>query len=260
MERAAPCAGRLQVVRGLQERAARALPAEHTEHLDGWVLRRPAGSSWWTGSVLPHRDVAGPVLARLISAAEEFHAADGTPATFQITPGVCPAGLDAALAERDYRRRSPMSLRTAATVDVLARTRSSSPVVRLDQAPTDAWLEVWRSVSASGSAPQVERRVLARVSGPSAYAAAVDRGEVVAVGRAVVDTGWAGVFGMATLPGARRRGAATAVLAALARWADVRGAGSLYLQVAREHGPTARLYDAAGFTRLADYHYRTAPS
>lgn len=41
---------------------------------------------------------------------------------------------------------------------------------------------------------------------------------VVAVGRVVADEGWAGVFGMATLPRARGKGAGRSVLAALADW------------------------------------------
>lgn len=65
--------------------------------------------------------------------------------------------------------------------------------------------------------------MLGRVDRPSAYACATDGDKVVAVGRAVADEGWAGV----------------------------------YLQV--ESGNTAafRLYGRAGFTECG-YHYRTA--
>ena len=38
--------------------------------------------------------------------------------------------------------------------------------------------------------------MLGRVQGPSAYASAMIGDGVVAVGRAVADDGWAGVFGM----------------------------------------------------------------
>lgn len=64
---------------------------------------------------------------------------------------------------------------------------------------------------------------------------------------------------MATLPGARGKGAARAVLAALAHWAAGQGADSMYLQVERDNAPAARLYDRAGFSELCAYHYRTAP-
>lgn len=79
---------------------------------------------------------------------------------------------------------------------------------------------------------------------------------MVAVGRAVEDTGWVGVFGMGTVATARGRGAASSVLAALASWAGGRGARLLYLQVEREDEVARALYDSAGFVELAGYHYR----
>ena len=79
--------------------------------------------------------------------------------------------------------------------------------------------------------------MLERVPRPSAYACAMVGDDVAAVGRAVADTGWAGVFGMATRPAARGKGAARQVLAALAGWAGAHGAGRMYLQVERDNGP-----------------------
>nr|WP_255429740.1 GNAT family N-acetyltransferase [Streptomonospora sp. PA3] len=99
--------------------------------------------------------------------------------------------------------------------------------------------------------------MLGRVRGPSAHVRAIAGSAVVAVGRAVADTGWAGVFGMATLPEARGRGAAGVVLAALAQWAHARGAERMYLQVERDNTPALRLYQRAGFTEACRYHYRT---
>ena len=81
---------------------------------------------------------------------------------------------------------------------------------------------------------------------------------VVAVGRAVADTGWAGVFGMATLPRARGRGTARSVLAALADWAGGHAAGRMYLQVERDNMPALRLYERTGFSEECGYHYRAS--
>jgi GNAT superfamily N-acetyltransferase len=77
----------------------------------------------------------------------------------------------------------------------------------------------------------------------------------VATGRGVADSGWTGVFDLATRPEARRQGAGTAVLAALAGWSEQQGAPRLYLQV---DSPAALgLYARAGFRELCTYHYRT---
>lgn len=243
-----------ETVRDLQERAARALPAEHVENAGGWWLRHAPNSSWWVGTVLPHGD--GGDLARRIAGAEGFYAGRGAITRFQITPGACPDGLDAVLAERGYERRSPVSLRVAPTDRV--RASSGAARARVEDRPGRSWFAVWHAVN--GGDPRTERDLLARVDRPSAYACATIGDEVVAVGRAVADGGWAGVFGMATLPRARRRGAAREVLAALAAWADEQCAGRMYLQVERDNAPALQVYDRAGFGELCGYHYRIAPS
>ncbi|WP_373315482.1 GNAT family N-acetyltransferase [Planosporangium mesophilum] len=105
--------------------------------------------------------------------------------------------------------------------------------------------------------PGPEWNLLRRVDRPGAYVSVLTTAGVVAVGRAVAETGWAGVFGMATLPDARGRGAARGVLAALARWAAENGAGRMYLQVEDDNAAARRLYERAGFAELCRYHYRT---
>lgn len=243
-------------VRGLQERTARALPAEEVVDAGGWWLRHAPNLSWWVGTVLPH-GAAGPheLLDRVV-AAEEFYASRGAAARFQISPSACPDGLDDLLAERGYRRESPVSLRAAPTAHVLDQASAGSLRVRLDERPTRPWFEVRQAVN--GGDARAEREMLDRVDRPSAYASVSLDDGVVAVGRAVADAGWAGVFGMATLPRARGKGAARAVLTALAGWARAHDADRVYLQVVRDNRAAARLYERAGFRELCGYHYRTA--
>jgi len=234
-------------VRELQERAARGLPAAEVTDVGGWWLRHAPGCSWWVGTVLAHGDGD---LARGIAAAEAFYAERGTTTRFQVSPA-SPAGLDTALAARGYRYDGRMSLRTA-PIERVAR-----PVdVRVTEQPADAWFTTWHAVH--GGDPDAERALLDRITHPSGYASVVLDGAVVAVGRAVLDSGWAGVFGMATLPAARGRGAAGAVLAALANWAAHRSATSLYLQVAADNAAALLVYDRAGFREVCAYHYRAA--
>ena len=170
-------------VRGLQERAARALPAEHVEHVGGWWLRHSASPSWWIATVLPHGPSGQDELARRISVAERFYAGFAWP------PGSRSARV------RARRTWTPPwgSAATAGKVRCLCRWpwpqtsrpghAPDGPDVRLDQTPTDAWLKVWHTVAGHGGDPQVERDLLARVSQPSAYASAV-QGELGAGVRA----------------------------------------------------------------------------
>lgn len=248
----------MDMVRGLQERAARALPAEHVRDVEGWRLRLAPSCSWWVGSVLPHGDAQPDDLARRVVGAEGFYAGHGKAARFQISPGACPEGLDTVLAERGYRRQSAVSLQVASVARVREQAAAGSLRVRLDERPTRAWFDIWRAVHADGGDARSEWDMLARVEPPTAYACAVIGDDVVAVGRTVADTGWAGVFSMATLPAARGKGAARAVLVALADWAGAHAAGRMYLQVERDNAPALRLYERTGFSELCGYHYRTA--
>ena len=247
-----------EMVGRLQERAARALPAEHVEDVEGWWLRHAPSCAWWVGTVLPHGDARPGELVRRVVGAEEFYARHGAAARFQISPPACPEGLDTVLAERSYRSQSLVSLQVASTARVLEQVLAGSPRVRLDDRPTRAWFEVWHAVHGHGGAWSAEWDMLGRVERPCAYACAMIGDDVVAVGRAVADTGWAGVFGMATLPQARGKGAARNVLAALADWAGAHEADRMYLQVERDNIPALRLYERTGFSEICGYHYRTA--
>lgn len=247
-----------ETVRGLQERAARAFPAEHSKDVEGWWLRHAPSCAWWVGTVLPHRDVTPGELVCRVAGTEEFYAGRGAAARFQISPGACPEGLDAVLAARDYRRRLLMSLQMASTARVLEQASTGSLRVRLDDRPTRTWFEIWHAVHGNGGDAHSEWDLLGRVEQPCAYASAMVGDDLLAVGRAVADSGWAGVFGMATLPEARGKGAARTVLAALAGWAGAHEADRMYLQVERDNIPALRLYERTGFSEICGYHYRTA--
>jgi N-acetylglutamate synthase len=264
----------VQQIRELLERAARAVPAAVQEHRDGcWLRYADSTSTWWAGAALMHggRQDGGrqdgarqsPDLSAAIAAAEDFYAGHGAPARFQVCPA-CPADLDEALARRRYGRSGAVSLQLAAT-RTLARHHGSrqdrAATLRVDVTESlDAqWLRLLLAAQEPDADPAAEWRLLQRVDRPSAFATAHISGRPVAVGRAVADTGWVGVFGMATLPADRGRGAASAVLAGLADWAASRGCAHMYLQVTHDSGSARRLYRRAGFREACTYHYRTAP-
>jgi ribosomal protein S18 acetylase RimI-like enzyme len=189
---------------------------------------------------------------------EEFYATHGELTCFQITPGVCPPGLDPWLAACGYTKHAPISLQVASTVHVLDRVANASVEVEVEDRPAPAWFDTWYSIHGQGSDPRREWELLARVEPLSGYASAVIGERVVGVGRVVAESGWAGMFGMATLPEARGKGVARSVLAALARWAHAVDVDQLYLQVERDNISALGLYRQAGFTEVCGYHYRSA--
>lgn len=247
---------RLRQIRELQDRAARAVPAAEQQHRDGcWLRHTDSPTTWWAGAALVHGSDRVRDLAPVVAAAEDFYAARGAPSRFQVCPA-CPPGLDDVLSRRRYRRGGAVSLQLAGAEQVGRRLSPAALQVELQESPGQEWLHLLLSAQDLVVDAAAEWRLLQRVDGPSAYATAHVSGRPVSVGRAVVDTGWTGVFAMATLPWARRQGAAAAVLAALAAWGEQRGAEHVYLQVTGDSTAARRLYQRAGFQEACTYHYR----
>jgi N-acetylglutamate synthase len=245
-------------VRELQERAARAVPAVLEEKSNGcWLRYTDSETSWWAGAALMHGARREPDLGSRIDVAEDFYAVHAVPARFQVCPA-CPADLDDALSLRGYQWGDVVSLRVADARHIARDLRGPSVRAHLKEYPEPEWLDLLMAAQAPDDDPAPEWRLLQLVDRPSAYATAHVSGRPVAVGRAVADAGWTGVFAMATLPDARRQGAAGAVLATLADWAVSRGSAPMYLQVTRDSTAALGLYARAGFEEACVYHYRTA--
>ncbi|MDX3072833.1 GNAT family N-acetyltransferase [Streptomyces sp. NPDC088354] len=222
-----------ETIRALQERAAGAQTAEHQQDADGCWLRHAHGCAWWVGAALPHGPAAPGELPGRVGGAEEFSAAHGAPARFQITPGVCPEGLDSPLAGRGYRRDGPASSRTAVTARVAGAPSAGAVRVRVAERPTREWFDGRLAVRGHRADPHREWDLPGRVEGP-------------------------GVFGMGTLPAARGRGAAGGVRAAPAGRAGAVDAGRMCLQVERHNTAAVRPCARAGFGEVAACHYRVA--
>jgi ribosomal protein S18 acetylase RimI-like enzyme len=82
---------------------------------------------------------------------------------------------------------------------------------------------------------------------------------LAAVARGVVADGWLVVTAVTVDESSRRRGLATAVMAALGSWARGRGGHSCLLQVAGSNAGALALYERLGFTEHHRYHYRLGP-
>ncbi len=248
---------RVRVIRELQERAARAVPAAEQENRDGcWLRYTDSTTTWWAGAALMHGGQPVRDLGVRIAVAEDFYAEHGAPARFQVCPA-CPPDLDGALSRRGYQRADVVSLQVATTEHIAHHRSTPSLRVDLTEQLAAEWFQLAMAAQEQAGDPAPEWRLLLRVDRPSAYATALISGRPVAVGRAVADTGWTGVFGMATRPDARRQGAAGAVLAALADWASSQGSARMYLQVTTDSSAAFQLYRRAGFREACTYHYRT---
>ncbi|NUR82521.1 MAG: GNAT family N-acetyltransferase [Nonomuraea sp.] len=216
-----------------------AWPAYEQERAGGWILRYAGGVTKRANSVLA---LEGPGD---LAAAEAFYAARGLPCAFSMGPGVDPA-LDAELAERGYSLVDPTVIMAAADVPGLEPEHP----VRIADEPWPEWLDTWWSVDGRYAAGlSAAARICTGV--PALYAAVEEDGVPVAVGRGVPQGDFTGVYCMATLPSARRRGLARSVLRAL-----VRQAPSAYLVTTEVNRAAQELYRGEGFEVAGGYHYR----
>jgi N-acetylglutamate synthase len=242
----------------LQERAARAVPAAQQENAYGcWLRYVDSKATWWAGAALMHDRAPSRQVVTTIGAAEDFYALHGEPARFQVCPA-CPPDLDDALRRRRYGLESVASLLVVNAAQLAGRRWAAPLRVELEEQADAEWFQLFMAAQAPNVDPAPERRLLQRVEAWSAYATVSISGYPIAVGRAVADTGWVGLFSMATLPDARRRGAGSALLAALADWAVTQDSSHMYLQVEHNNAAALRLYRRAGFEEACTYHYRIA--
>lgn len=254
----------LQRVREVEAMASRAWPALEVLDLDGWRLRWAAGFSRRANSVWPQA-VANPGdLASRLDLIEALYAQRGVRARYQVSVASRPPDLALRLAERGYRREVDTSVETASLTRFQAaitrRVRPNAITVSGAECPDSCWWDVW--TEAEGATPAeraTAEAILERVPAPSLYAVAKQHGRPVAVGRAVLDGAWLGLFSMATVEGARRQGAARAVMRWLAMWGEAAGVPRVYLQVEVPNKPARRLYAGAGFRPLYRYTYWSAP-
>ena len=231
----------------VETRAFRAWPAAEVEGLGGWRLRATGGPTRRANSVWPGPDEGGgalapAALATRIARVERFYGERGLAPRFQLFPGVAPPDLDAELERRGWLVEAPVSVQVAAASVVAEAAPGGAAAtgalealaVEVAGAPTPAWWSVAGEQSRFASEQEGFRALLARLPGRVGYALVRERGEPAATGLGVVDGGWLGVFAMLTLPEHRRRGAARAALAALARFAGARHGAPLPPGRARE--------------------------
>lgn len=235
----------------LDRLAGRGWPALETEQLGGWTLRASEGVTNRANSVLA--SAVTPHLDDAIGRAEAWYAERGLPAVLQVSPA-SPPGLATALGRRRYCEHSPTDILVAGR-ETVAAGASVSSVIDVADAPPPGWLDTWWEVDGRGG--DRERDVVARIlsGGPALYAWSGDPAAPDAVARLALVGEWGGLYAVATLPRARRRGLASGLAGALAVAASDRGVEKLWLQVLADNSAAHALYAGLGFVRASGYAY-----
>ncbi|AZM48472.1 GNAT family N-acetyltransferase [Streptomyces sp. WAC 06738] len=241
--------------------AARGWPPVESERLGDWTLRASAGFTSRANSVLPLGGPGLPLDAAL-ARVTRWYGERGLPALVQVATGAAGTAepLAAELDARGWTVRRSALMQVGELAPVADRGEAGR--VELSRTTSAAWFSLYNRAAELTPAA---RTVLE--GGPSVWFATVrdpsgadSSGTPAAIGRCVVDGRWAGFAAVEVAPAHRRRGLATAVMAALATRALEEGASAAYLQVEPENTAALALYDALGFTTHHSYHYRRHPT
>ncbi|MEW9899617.1 GNAT family N-acetyltransferase [Chitinivorax sp. PXF-14] len=174
---------------------------------------------------------------------------------FKLAEQVAPPQLDPLLAARGYRVLDPTLVQVAALPAEFGLSTEVAAMPALDE----DWLRArQRLMGESDVELGIVRDMLSRLPVASSGFALSEAGQVVAIGLAVIQHGWVGLFDVVTDPALRRRGLGRRVVAAMLGWAAQRGAHHGYLQVVVANAPAVALYRSFGFDTHYRYWYRAA--
>ncbi|MEV7223404.1 GNAT family N-acetyltransferase [Streptomyces sp. NPDC093681] len=240
--------------------AARAWPPVESERLGAWELRAAGGFTRRANSVLPLGDPGLP-LDEALTAVRRWYAERGLPAYVQTATGAAGTQepLCSELERRGWVREVTAEVWTGGLAPVADLSEGAGVV--LSREADEAWLARYQRKGVS----DVALRVLG--GGPSVWFAAVPGADAdadgpgvpAAIGRCVVDGRWASFAAVEVDPARRRRGLATAVMAALARRALDEGASAASLQVETDNAGARALYAGMGFAAHHAYHHYREP-
>lgn len=243
----------------LDELAANATVAPVTRLVDGWLAKAAPGLPFRRASSVLPAPGAGTdhrATTATLDVLEAWYRSLGLRLLVQVSSAdPAAADLDALLEARGAEVEAPVDVLVADTRLVVAAATSGS------RSPHQATVrvgvsEAWAAELTHGPRTTAYGAMLAGL-GPNALGGTVVvGGELVGVGFAVLERGWAGIFGMATAPAWRRCGVAATLLAGLAGAAGDRHGTRLYLQVETDNEAARALYAGLGFTRDHGYHYR----
>jgi ribosomal protein S18 acetylase RimI-like enzyme len=243
-------------VRRFEAAGFRAWPATSV-HYDGtWAVRLSGGHpAKRLNSINPLDPVDDANLTERIARAARRFAAYGRPLTFRISPLAAPT-ISEHLDEAGWSRfaeslvmRAPLSEAMVADamhqipLKDMGRFINAAIAIRsLDPTLRPGLSEIISSIQ-----PEAGLFVLEEGATPVSTAICVH------------DDDLAGLFEVATETGRRGQGYGRRILLSALKWAQARGARTVWLQVEADNENAIGLYRSMGFAEAYRYHYRQAP-
>lgn len=266
-------AAQLQKTQLLEELSLNALPALQTVCLGGWLVRFGGGYTRRANSVTPLYPVERldqPELLAKIQACEELYRAQHLPAVFKLTAASHPPELDQTLADAGYiwHDADAVSVQTL-NLQTFAPL-PASPIIEFSSSPVvnPAWFAAYSELN--GLAEKYQQTLYAILSNirqscnfltvKLVTADDVPPGQIAAVGLAVAERGYVGLFDIVTAANLRKQGLGRQLVNELLRWGKQEvNANEAYLQVVESNEPARQLYQQLGFADTYRYWYRIKP-
>ncbi len=250
----APVVASSAVIRHVEELSLNAWPALDTLLYDGWLLRFSGGYTRRANSVIPlYPSLMEP--AQKLSVCERAYRERGLPVVFKLTSAA--SEVDRLLDSRGYLEEGHTSVEVADLVDV----KPPDPAdVELLTRPSNEWVAAYCFLNRAARRHFVTMsQVLERISAPACFLSIRRDGETAAMGMAVVERGYVGLFDLVTRESLRNQGIGRQTVLHLLAWGRRQGARFAYLQVDHQNQPARHLYDRIGFRELYTYWYRARP-
>lgn len=221
-------------------------PAASRQHLGAWIIREGQGG----GKRVSAATEDWPVTDADLPAAERAMRALGQNPLFMIRPGE--DKLDALLEAHRYSVIDPVNLYAMPVAELLAGPAIAPGTVFTMWPPLELAREIW----AEGGVGPERVAVMERATTPKAAILVRVGDHPGGVGYVALHDGIAMVHALHVVPEQRRRGAATIMLRAAAKWAAENGADVLSLNVTQGNHAANPLYATLGMRLVGHYHYR----
>jgi N-acetylglutamate synthase len=228
----------------IEERAVRAMPPAETVYFGRWTVALGRGTALRLNSCVTFGESPRELFER-IELVERKYASRERLARFRLTP--LDAHLDGRLHTRGYDRGPEVILMTGP----VGGGADGSVAVARGAGPT--WLDRY---ARWGDHDELRTSEVAE----SLNSLTLETGVFMspaAIGVAVVDSGWVGLFDVIVDPDRRQEGHGRRMTETMLAWAAERGAERSYLQVVSTNDSAIALYDRLGFTESYRYWYRT---
>lgn len=232
----------------LERVALRAWPAADEQWLGQWLIRANGGYSKRANSTYVMGVEPGLDLDERFNAAAAFMRTRDLPLIVRESSLVSDLRIADGLQQRGY------SLIDETIVMGCSLPPLDAP--EAEQTDVDTWLRLYLRFEGGTKGNQtLHRDILGRIAAPTRFGVRCDDGEPVAIGQAVAEDDWVGLFSIATDPARRRLGHGRALVEQLLSWGRKQGAKRSYLQVEARNAPALALYEKLGYAEVYRYWY-----